>query len=90
MGSGLAELQIVQELLVVRRELLIAYIEENSRLQKKTSERNVPKWGVQEFQRKLAEIQSRIDTNRKTIDEQITRLSENLVKTPPSGEITYH
>lgn len=81
---------VIEELFVNRREILLAYFEESDKFGKKKRAGTIPGWGVKEFEKKLAEINSRVLANQRAIEEQLAEFRAFIYDTKPHRDITYH
>ncbi len=81
---------VIEELFVNRREILLAYFEESDKFGRKKRAGTIPGWGVKEFEKKLAEIDSRVLANQKAIAEQLAEFRAFIYDTKTHRDITYH
>jgi hypothetical protein len=94
-GGLLANLPVVEDLLIRRGELL-KEIDEVRRARSGLSRRSNEKgrtsanWAVGEYNRRLDELREKISTNRQSLESQLDTLFQSLRKAPASSEVTYH
>jgi hypothetical protein len=94
-GSHLDNLPIVEGLLQARTDLMKACYEiqlSKTALNQRRKEKgqDTPEWAVSEFTKRLAELEERLVTNRKSLDSQLATLFSSLSRLPGSKEVTYH
>jgi len=84
----------VEKLFVERAELQVLYIKANEtfrRIQDKreTSGKSLPKWSQGDYLKRIREVQTELQTNRRALDTALPKLFKEI-QTPKREEIIYH
>jgi hypothetical protein len=94
-GGLLANLPVVEDLLIRRGELL-KELGDTRRARSGVSRRRREKgrgssdWALSEYDRKIDELVEKLTTNRQSLERQLDTLFQSLRKAPSSSEVTYH
>jgi|GEM_PF-6011688 len=89
---SLANLPIVEDLLLSRREMLRNYLEAVSTRNalRRRRRRETPAWALEEYKKRIEELLDKLKTNQKSLDSQIKEAFAALSEQADLGEITYH
>lgn len=92
-SRSLPNFAVLEDLLQSRCELMRLYVETvtSKRLMSRNPKKQIPRWALDEYRRKLDDIVDRLKTNRHSIESQIKELFSAL-KDSTTGEsgVTYH
>ncbi len=91
----LAGLPVLEDLLQTRLELLKARYDINQtkkglRERKMLSGHRTPDWAINEFSKKLLEVNDKLATNRNSIDAQVREVLKSFHGSSESDSVTYH
>ena len=94
---SLSNLPVIEELLQVRAALCKAFLESLAAVKKLGSKSAdelrsgpPPKWAINAFVEKTEELQTKIETNRKSLESEIDKLFHRISHSAELSEVTYH